>query len=106
MCWEDVKIGRETSYEQISKVVGTTATLLVPADPQRHSLMLGAPTTGRVTYSPLRTVTDGAGMVLILNATPICLNVKDDGAIVQSEWWAIGTAAGTQGNAIVSHSLR
>jgi len=100
MCMEDVKIGRKTGSTQRTVTLNTTSQDVVDADAKRFSLILNAPTSGRVTYSLRPTATDLNGIVLYATMQPLVLNLKDHGAIVTSRLTAI-TNTGSQVTTIV-----
>lgn len=92
MCWEDVKIGRDTSTKVTSFSTGAADAKILDANPFRYALILGAPSAGTVFYSTEVIGAGGQGLTLNTGATPLALNVKDHGDLVRHEWHARGDA--------------
>lgn len=74
--------------------IGVNAVPVVPYNPNRIGLVIVNTGTSIITLSPLPNPTTGVGLLLITNGSSISLNWHDDGDVVASNFYGIGSAAG------------
>lgn len=86
--------GRESTPEQETRTVGTTATLLVPRSPNRVALTISAPKTNEMWLSWNGDAAIGVGIRIPAGSQPLQLSLSDNGAMVMGPVSAIiATAA-------------
>lgn len=103
MCLQDVAIGKATSSQMQAIVVTNVAKEVVPQDPNRRSLILGAPDVGFITYSTDPAVASGGGLNLSTNGDTIELLRDYHGSIVGQVWFAISSVPVSNAAYLYSH---
>ena len=83
--------------------VGTAATPVVLADPERMSVGFSNVGTTDIYMQPKSAVGLANGILLLAGGGSLTLNVRDDLTLPTLEWWAYSTAAG---GAIYAVSIR
>lgn len=90
---EQVQFDRGAIGQVQSIVIGTTATLLCPNDPMRTGLVVSSPLANRLTLSDSPSVTPENGINLGAGMSPLYLNLKDHGALVQKAIYGVMSVA-------------
>lgn len=95
MCWEDLKIARNT-WTQITLVTGQAAPfVIVPYNNLRIGLEISTPHTGTVRVAPDQpTITVNLGYLLSAAlGNWLVRDIYQHGDIVRRPWWGFGSAA-------------
>ena len=89
MCMEDVRIGRKSSMVERNLPIGTASIQAAVASDSRVCLVLGAPLTGKVTYTTISPAVSGTGLVVTAGSAPVIFDIQHHGNLVTSNWFAI-----------------
>lgn len=92
MCWEDIRIGRNTlDGSSVKSVANGSSSQVVTQDPYRKTLIISNPSATVVTVAPQGvTPTAGIGIPLSLSLPPLMLDIETHGNIVCRGWNAFG----------------
>ncbi len=94
MCIEDIRLGRKTRAAQTRVTLGVVSVLTVGNAFDRVSLIFSNPSAASVTFSINNPAVDGEGITIATADPPVKLNIRDDGRLVTSQWFAVA-AVGT-----------
>jgi hypothetical protein len=92
MCYEDIKIGRNTTSSQYNLTLSTNSQQAVPADPFRTALLISNPTSGNAYLSLFPVAVAGFGWRLASGIAPLLLTLAEHGTMVRAEWQIVADA--------------
>lgn len=79
------RVNSTTISASVKQVVGSST--------QRVALVFSPPSTGSYTVSTEKTVSDGAGMVLVAGGTELTITKELHGDAIEKPWYALSNAA-------------
>lgn len=78
--------------QELNLAVGTTTARILPANPDRVSLLFVPRSVGQYVVGPTNQITTGVGFSVNFNNSPLSFDFATYGHLLTREWFAISTA--------------
>lgn len=93
MCWEDVKINRNSPGRQFTVAVAVTSGVLMGPNPRRTALIIFNTDAGTATVSLSPSAVTGQGVPVTTTSAPVKLPIWEVGSLLQQPISVIGVGA-------------